>query len=60
MIWQTCDLFQCTNRTCRSKVLVLEPPRTDAGAFGEPRCVCGSRLERVPHTVEDPMRTWTF
>jgi len=60
MIWQSCDLFQCTNGTCKSKVLVLEPPRSISGAMTEPRCVCGSRLERVPHTVEDPMRNWTF
>jgi hypothetical protein len=59
MIWQSCDLFQCTNSACRSKVLVLEPPRS-SGAFSEPRCICGFRLERVSHSVDDPMRTWRF
>jgi hypothetical protein len=60
MIWQSCDLFQCTNGACRSKVLVLEPPRSDSGATAHPRCICGFSLERVPHSVDDPMRTWTF
>jgi hypothetical protein len=60
MIWQSCELYQCVNGACRSKVLVLQPPRSASGTFGEPRCICGSPLELVPHSVEDPMRTWTF
>jgi hypothetical protein len=58
MTWELCDLYQCPN--CRSKLLVLETPRTTSEAFVEPRCVCGRTLQRLDHDPETPMRTWTF
>jgi hypothetical protein len=60
MTWELCDLYQCPNPRCRSKLLVLEAPRTGAGPFEEPRCVCGQTLRRLDHDPETPLRSWTF
>ena len=60
MIWQSCDLFQCTNARCGSRVMVLQSPRTPPVPDEPPQCVCGHPLQRVPYGPEDPLRTWTF
>jgi hypothetical protein len=58
VIWQPGDLYVCVNGDCRSKILVLQAPRTPLQSPTLPSCVCGQRLEIVPHGVVDPMRTW--
>ena len=60
MTWLPCDLYECMNEQCKSKILVLQPPRTALGAGVAPLCVCGRPLERLSHDVEVPLRTWTF
>ena len=60
MTWQPCDLFQCVNAACKSKVLVLESSRAPYGEVATPRCICGYPLQRVDHGLEDPLRDWSF
>ena len=60
MAWQPCDLYQCSNAACRSKVLILQPPRASSGPFSEPICICGHILQRLPFDTETPLRSWTF
>ena len=60
MTWQRGDLYQCVNAECQSKVLVLQPPRSEAPASVAPRCVCGQELRPLPHGVEDPLKNWVF
>ena len=57
--WQPGDLYICINADCKSKVLVLQAPRTAPQPPVPPSCVCGQRLELVPHGLAEPMRTWT-
>ena len=59
MMWQAAEIFQCVNVRCRSKIVVLQSPRSSTENL-EPRCVCGHPLERVPHGLVEPLRTWTF
>jgi hypothetical protein len=60
MTWQPCDFYQCVNPECRSKVLVLQSPRTTSRPFAPPLCVCGQRLERLPYEPEEPVPKWAF
>ena len=60
MTWQTDEIYRCVNADCKSKILVLQSPRSDSGPFTAPRCVCGHDLQRLPYGVQEPLRSWTF
>jgi hypothetical protein len=59
MMWQPADVFQCVNSRCKSKVVVLQSPRSSTGDQ-DPRCVCGHPLQRAPYGPQEPLRVWTF
>jgi hypothetical protein len=45
LTWGACDVYVCGDPECRSKVLVLDPPRKLPHHIELPRCVCGNILE---------------
>jgi len=59
-IGQPGDLYVCVNADCRSRVPVLQALRTPPQPPALPSCVCGQRLELIPHGLVEPMRTWTW